>query len=407
MRLKMIFLLLCLLCFSLIVTFCARNTASAKFEVRDLEYALTVDDPAARLGAVVALQEQGQNGVPGLTTAARDSDSTVRKAAIKALGEVGGQQAADALAELLGNSDATTRIRAIRALGTTGRTGFPYLLRALESEPSPRGRMLAAGVLSNMVQPGDAPAIEERFVRQDAATKMHLVIALVRIGDDSAYAALSRLIDSPDRLVRFYVVNSLTEAAPDARALPIFVNSLDDEATEVRMWGIFGLERLNHPDSYRAVLAALGDEDAYVRKEAAYTLGTLGNKEAIPFLIQSLKDPTTIVRGDAATALGLLGDSCVIEAMQPLLQDPHPGVQIKAAEALAHLGDFSGMETLIGFVDSSTRLYSFEAVRALRGITNQDFEYNKDAWQCWWLNNKAALTNARASKRPEADEPSQ
>lgn len=385
--------LLCVI--PLVAVFCSGIATRSAFPAQDVDFALTADDPAVRLAAVAALKEQGETAIPSLAKAAHDSDSSVRKAAIRALGEVGGKEAAGKLAELLTDPDRTTRVRAILALGLTGRAGFPYLLQVLESEPFPRARMFAANSIARLVKPGDAQAIVERFDRQDAATQMYLVIALVRIRDDEAYRALNQLIKSPDHLIRFYVVNALADAPPDRRALPILVDSLDDEAVEVRMWGMYALERLNDPASFPAVLAALRDEDPYVRKEAAYTLGTLGNTEAVPFLIASLKDSNPMVRGNAAAALGLLGDPDAAAMLKPLLDEPNPAVQIKTAEALARLGDYSGVETLIEMVDSPLAVNSREAVRALREISNQDFNHDSDAWRDWWVSAQDSLSGGK------------
>jgi HEAT repeat protein len=380
------------LCFPIILAGCARNSARAEISPPGSAYVLAAEEPAEQPAAAVPSEQQKR--VAELMKAANDPDDAARKAAIRALGEMGGPEAAEALGDLLTNPDRITRTRAILALGMAGRSGWPYLLQALENEPVPRTRMLAAGVISRVVQPGDTSAIEERFDRQDIATKMHLVIALAHIRDEESYAALSRLIESPDHLIRFYVVNCLADAPPDERALPILIKSLKDEATEVRMWGIFGLQRLNHPDSYPAVLAALNDEDAYVRKEAAFALGLLGNKEAVPFLKASLKDPTTIVRADAAAALGMLGDRTAVDELRPLLKESNPAVQIKTAEALARLGEYDGMDTLVALVGSSQKLYAMEARQALVNISNEDFGYNRDAWQNWWAGARDTMENA-------------
>ncbi|RJP17287.1 MAG: HEAT repeat domain-containing protein [Candidatus Abyssobacteria bacterium SURF_5] len=383
------------------IIFCSRSVSLQSQNAQDVEYAVIAEnDPAARLAAVAVLKEQGEIGIPGLTAAAHDPDDGVRKAAIRSLGEVGGQEAADALAELLDDPDRTVRMRAIIALGLAGRPGFPYLLKVLDTEPFPRGRMFAASALNRVVQPGDAPAIMERFDRQDVTTQMHLVTALVHIGDDGAYQALEVLAEHPNRLIRFYVVNTLADTHQDERALPIFINSLEDEAVEVRMWAIFGLERLNHPASFPAVLAALGDQDPYVRKEAAYTLGLLKNPEAIPFLIESLKDPITVVRGDAATALGMIGDSSATSTLRPLLNDSSPVVQIKTAEALARLGDYSGIDLVIELVDSPVRIHSYEAARVLRELSGEDFGYNKASWRTWWICNRDVLADGARQSAP-------
>ncbi len=367
--------------------------------VESAPVAVVLSAPPEEAEPTVTPGRQNEKQLAALIEAAHSPDEDVQKAAIKSLGEMGGQQAAGALAELLTIPDRNMRIRVILALAATGRVGYPYLLHALETEPFPRGRMFAANAVARLAEPGDAPAIMKRFDNQDAATKMHLVIAIVKVGDDEAIAALNQLMESPDRLIRFYVVNTLADAPPNQRALPLLINALQDDAEEVRMWTMFALERLNDPSSFPAVAAAFNDEDAYVRKEVAYTLGQLGNKEAVPYLIEGLKDPMAVVRGEAAASLGLLGDPQVIQALEPLLRESNVGVQIKAAAALARLGDYSGMDILIATVDSPVRPYSKEAVLALEEISNKDFGRDSNAWRSWWKQTKETLGNTGKQER--------
>lgn len=388
--------LLVLLLPVLLVVALSNRSSSRNERVEDLEYALASEDAAVRLGAVAALTEYGDTAVPSLRKALKDPDANVKKTATIALAKIGGKKAAEALTDTLTDPDRNTRVRGIAALTVTGKDALPYLFRALESEPFPRGRMFAANGIARLVGPGDAPEIMKRFERQDAATQMHLVIALVRVGDDDAYAGLSRLIEHPNRLVRFYVANTISEAHADKRALPILVRAARDEAQDVRMWGMFGLEQLCAPESYPVVLAALNDDDAYVRKEAAYTLGSLGNRAAMPYLISSLKDPHYLVRCDSADSLGRLGNPQAIPALKPLLAEDNEAVQIKTAEALARLSDYSGMETLISFVDSSVLLYRVESTRALCHISNKDFGEDKQAWTNWWQETKKTIETGHA-----------
>ncbi|MBI4832189.1 MAG: HEAT repeat domain-containing protein, partial [Candidatus Lindowbacteria bacterium] len=357
----------------LLVIGLSSRSSSRNERIEDLEYALTSDDPAVRIGAIAALTEYGDAAVPSLRKALKDADENVKKTAVIALGKIGGQRAADALADTLVDPDRTTRVRGIIALSMTGRPGLSHLFRAVESEPFPRARLFAAHGITKLVGPGDAPEIMKRFERQDSATKMHLVIALVKIGDDESYASLNRLMDSPNRLVRFYVASTISEAPADRRSIPILTKAVRDEAQEVRMWSMYALEQLSAPETYPVVLAALNDNDAYVRKEAAYTLGSLGNRAAMPHLISSLKDPYYLVRCDSADSLGRLGDPKAIPVLRPLLAEDNEALQIKAAEALARLNDYSGMEILVSIVDSPVYLYKVEATQALRRISNKDF----------------------------------
>lgn len=363
--------------------------------IEDLQYALGSDDPDVRLGAVVQLANCGESAIPVIKTVLTDSERPVSQAAMRALVKIGGEEAAAALASALTSKDRYIRTKAVLELTLMGRPAVPYLLEVLETEPFPRARLFAAYGITRSAGPGDAPDILKRFERQDKATQMHLIIALVKIGDKEAYAGLSRLAKSPDPLVRFYVANTTAEA-PDVRALPIFVDGMDDDAPEVRMWAMFGLERLNLPETYPTVLAALDDESFYIRKEAAYTLGTLGNQAAIPHLIPSLKDTHYLVRGSAAESLGMLGDSSVIPEITPLLAEVSEAVQIQASEALAHLNDYSGMENLISILRSPHQLYRTEAHEALKRISNNDFGGDHEAWSRWWKQAKETMTQGRS-----------
>ncbi len=303
---------------------------------------------------------------------------------MKALAEIGGQQAADALAVTLSDPNPDMRGMGIYSIAATGKAALPYLYKALETEPFPRERMFAAHGIARLAEPGFAPEIMKRFEGQPIAAKMHLIIALVRVDDEEAYVSLKRLSKSPDPLIRFYVASTIAEEALSKRGLPILMDAVDDEAWEVRIWAMFGLAKLNRPESYPVVLAALDDEDCYVRKEAAYTLGNLGNRSAVPHLISCLGDSHYLVRGDAAESLGKLGDPQAVSMLKPLLEEKSELVQIKAAEALARLNDYSGVENLIAMLDSPTYMYRFQACLALRNISNEDFVDNPQEWARWW-----------------------
>jgi HEAT repeat protein len=360
-------------------------------QLKDLEYAIKHDDEAVRLGAIAELGGYGKQAIPVLQIGVQDESETVRQMAMRTIAKIGGTEAAEVLAELLTAKDRYTRSKAILLLPLAGRPAYPYLLEALSTEPFPRARMFAAHGITRLARPGDAPDIMERFERQDKATKMHLVIALVRVGDEEAYKSLDHLMRTGDPLVRFYVANTIADAPPSKRALPILTYAMDDEAVEVRMWAIFGLERLNLPTSYPTVVDALDDESFYVRKEAVYTLGTLGNPAAIPHLISALKDPHYLVRGNAAESLGMLGDPEVIPALIPLLDEEQEAVRIRAAEALVRLNDYRGMEILIAILDSPHLLYRKEAHKALQRISNEDFGKDRAVWSRWWNQAKETL----------------
>jgi len=393
-RIKWIVLLLLAIPVPFVIALANRNSTE-NHERADIEYALESEDADVRLGAIAELAKYGELAVPSIRKALKDGDERVKGAAIGALARIPGKPSADALAELLTDPDRNTRARVILALGLTGRAAMPHLFRALETEPFPRGRMFAASALDRLVVPGDAPAIMERFERQDTATKMHLVAALVSISDEEAYAGLDKLFHSQNARIRFYIVNAMAEA-PQKDDLPIFIKGIRDESDDVRMWAMYGLENLNLPESYPVVLTALDDEVWYIRKEAAYTLGALGNPAAVPHLLPYLRDPHPLVRGSAVESLGRLGSPKLIPAIKPLLAEKYPPIRIKAAEALARLNDYSGMGKLMATLDSPQMSYRREARRALRRISNEDFGWDRQKWEQWWEGAKATMSSAPA-----------
>jgi HEAT repeat protein len=373
------------------------RTSVRNHRLEDLAYAVDNGDTVVRLGAIVELVEYGQSGIPILNKALRDADQTIKRTAMAALASIGGHQAAEALSETLSDPDPGIRIRGILALASTGNPGVPYLFKVLDTGESVRVKTFAAYGLARAARPGITPEIMNRFDAQTKATQMHLIPALIRVGDDEAYAALSRLMQSPDPVLRYYVASSIADA-PAKRALPILVSALEDEAYEVRMWGMFSLEQLNAPESYPIVVAALHDESDYVRKEAAYTLGLLGNRAAVPHLTACLKDPYHMVRHDAAESLGKLGDPQAVPRLEPLLIDVHPLVRIGAAEALARLNDYCGMDMLIDCLNLPHQQYRIVASQALCNITNQDFGRDYQAWSAWWDQAKKTMLTKQAGK---------
>jgi len=360
----------------------------------DLKNALSSEDTDLRLAAVDELILCGEAAVPIVQKALADGDTSVRRRAIDALARIKGKRAAAVLAELLSDPDRNIRSRAIMALGAADRSAMPDLIRTLETEPFPRARMFAANSVAKLAAPGDAPEIARVFDRQDSATKMHLVIALVNTGDEAAYAKLGLILKSPDWKLRLYVVDTAA-GNPIKKDLPLFLEAIDDDTAEVRMWAMFGLENLGLPETYPVVLAALDDDVWYIRKEAAYTLGALGNTDAVPHLIPRLEDPHPLVRGNAAESLGKLGAPALAPKLRPLLAEEAAPVQIKAAEALTRLNDYSGVENLIAMLESRRKVYRSEARKALMGLSDEDFGEDCAKWTRWWKESRKSFETSR------------
>ena len=143
--------------------------------------------------AAIALAAKGASAVPFLIAALDDKESQVRLLAAWALGEIGDERSAGALALRLGDGDGFVRAAAMTALVQTGPSAVNALLEALTAEDAyPRqlaacalgaiGDRRATGGLSALVEDG------EPGVRRAVAE------ALGRIGGLEATGPLDRLL---------------------------------------------------------------------------------------------------------------------------------------------------------------------------------------------------------------------
>jgi HEAT repeat protein len=218
----------------------ARHVDAARALLREKEAGR---DPLALgcilLGAIASTQPLHDDDVELLQRALAHDDPRVRRAAIDALAQAGGEAAADAVVFALADEEHEVKLASVRALGRLGRpepllrvvahTRDPVLtataLRALgEADPD---RALAAA--SPLVTHPDAAiacaAVEAIGQLASLRTLAHLGTAC----EDALFAAL----DHPDvEVVKFAL--SLVASRPGARAMARLGLCLDHASWEVR-----------------------------------------------------------------------------------------------------------------------------------------------------------------------------
>jgi HEAT repeat protein len=234
-----------------------------------------------------------------------DSEQYVRSAAAHALGQVKPGDRVDALVDkllpLLGASDSVVRAGAAKALG--------------------------------QVTPGDRAGM--------------MVNKLLPLLDDSASDVRSAAAESLGK-----ITPGDRASAAVAKLLPL----LGDSAGDVRSAADKALEQMAPGDragaSVAKLLPLLGDSDRGVRSEAAYSLGqiTLGDRASavVDKLLLLLDDSAGDVRLVAAESLGIITPGnragAVVDKLLPLLDDSASSVRPAAAESLGKItpGDRAG-----------------------------------------------------------------
>jgi HEAT repeat protein len=227
--------------------------------------------------------------IPGLIQLLEDEDSSVRRSAASALGEIKSEAAIPGLIQLLEHEDSFVRRSAASALGEIkSEAAIPGLIKLLEHEDS--------------------------FVRRSAAS------ALGEIKSEAAIPGLIKLLEHEDSFVRDSAASALGEIKSEA-AIPGLIKLLEHEDSFVRKSAASALGEIKSEAAIPGLIQLLEDEDSFVRDSAASALGEIKSEAAIPGLIQLLEDEDSFVRRSAASALGEIKSEATMISLVKVLNN--------------------------------------------------------------------------------------
>jgi HEAT repeat protein len=254
-----------------------------------------------------------------------DRGTSVREAAILALGALGSEAGAEAVLAALADDADRVRVAAIRVL--YARKAATALAEAMGRLPPGDGysRPLAFHALVELDRPESAPALADALVRASGDEPL----------EDEEASLLSTLLAADDG---FDVTNAVIEK---------LVSALSDTRDVVADRASYLLTLLA-PDSTEAVIAELRDGAAPHR--AASVLGRVREISALEPLKQGLGHGDPRVRAESAAALGELRDPATVEALIEATGDPDHRVRLQASRALDTLGSAAvviGVATLV------------------------------------------------------------
>jgi HEAT repeat protein len=182
-------------------------------EVLLLERALSHDHPRVRRAAVEALaQIGGESASTAVVFALADEEHEVQLAAIRALGRLG---CADALVGLVSDTrDATLTATTLRALGDADPARALAAARELVSYPDPAVACAAVEAIANLAQAARSPEIDPGFAAE-------------------CEDAISSILDHPQpEVVKLAIASMGAQSSP--RAFARLGACLDHESWEVR-----------------------------------------------------------------------------------------------------------------------------------------------------------------------------
>ena len=295
-----------------------------------------------------------------------DKEWSVRRTAADALGEIGSTEAITPLLQALtGDKDGSVRGAAANALGNIGSIeAMPPLLQALTGDKDEYVRRTAANALGRISSIEAIPRLIAVLTGdKDGPVRAAAAEALGEIGNSEAIPSLiAALTGDKNGPVRRVAANALGKIGSAAAIRPLIQTLTADEDSDVRGAAAIALGEVGSAEAIPSLIAALtGDKDSNMRQSAAYALGNIGSTEAIPRLIAALTgDKDSDVRGNAAGALGTIGNIEPIPLLiQTLAADEYSDARRAATEALGNIGSTEAIPLLIaaltGDKDESVR----------------------------------------------------
>ena len=307
-------------------------------------------DPDLRMQAALALGEQRDARAVGpIINALKDDDANVRYHAIEAAGKLKAVDAVDALAEIAESRDFFLSFPALDALVKIG---------------DPR------------VAPRVIPLLGDDLLREPA------INLLGRLGDDTAVAPLTALLNTPDaptdliaealatlceRYEEQYGEGShiadLTSREISPTGIQNLLDALEAPGKENLRPLAIVLGWLKRSGVERALTRLMGRDD--LRDEIIEALVRHGSA-TFELLMPQLESEDIEVRRSAVVALGRIADRRATPALVDMLRDQ--SLAIDAADALAQIGDpeaLDGLLDLIGDNDASTRQAAVSALNSL------------------------------------------
>ncbi len=344
-----------------------------------LRRALDSEDAEVRSRAALAYGriQHSDDLAPLVARLAKESDGSVRRSLLFAVGQMAfGEEfvesgaSEDAVAAFLVDSDPGTRRAAVEALGKLGGARAAERIVTALHDPSSDVRGEAAVALFRLrfvpvwtgrrkdppVLPSVAVnALVDAAADADENVRWRVAYSLARYGEPAAVSALKRLAADPNAWTRLFSVRALGRSGASGTADTLRLALRDPEAS-VRLEAVTAAERTKTWDLVTAEAAA--DPSFHVRAAIARALGTV-EAGRVELLEKLSLDPSPTVRGDALASRVRRGDSA---AGLKALADPHWRVRKAAAAA----GGLDLAERAFRDFDRRVRSAAVEALGALR-----------------------------------------
>lgn len=273
----------------------------------DLLYRVLEERPYFELALVLVTLDKDR-AWPLIDAMARSEDETVRGVAVKAVVVANDERGIDFLSEMVSSARLGTAQQAALAIGRIGgEKAAAALAKLLEMEDPSRVAIVAKSI----------SLLSDRH-------------------EDLAFEKLVAKIRQPDAPPE--ILNALaSQGYVDPMAAVVSDPKVDQD---VKLAIVSAIAEFGTGQCMPALQAAMEDPSPQVRTEAARAMAAVEAGEGIPHLIAASADRDPAVRVQAAKSLGALGyDLRTMQALEQMFDDRDAAVRNEAMEAIVRWGE--------------------------------------------------------------------
>ena len=271
-------------------------------------------------------------------------------AAIKSLGQIGGEEALNALLEVDDHEDRIVLYHTIDALGRIGDPRATDKLIGLFESGDPALRPPVIQALSAVLDTADEAVVNRAGMRMKTEQMLDLLEdtnpAVIRgtitllglFGASKAVPALARLYREGNASLFKNLEQALIRIG--SRETGPLVRVLEDPAQpeSVKLAVLDCLARLKDTSVQPVLLEYLTTSSDTMKAGVLRTLGHIGTPDVLPILVKELNSDQEDVREGAVDGLEHMHDPAAVPALLTLAGDPSPTIRKKGAACLQTFG---------------------------------------------------------------------
>jgi len=212
-----------------------------------------------------------------------------------------GQESIPYLLEKVSSNDRVQRERVIAALGTLKARDAVEPISSVLADTRLGRRYVAAWALGEIGDTTGVPSLIESLDDDDAEVRKYATRSLIKLNEAALLPLISSL-DSATERAAGGMIRAMGDIG-DKRALDVLLKRVDGTN---RLDVFLALGKLKDSRAEAALINGLADSDWKVRMNAAMALGPLGGEAAVSPLRKTLEDEVHVVREWSARSLEMI-----------------------------------------------------------------------------------------------------